>query len=319
MGYDYDLPPDSRVSTHARAFASHPGYDLVAGVDVDPGQRGRFEARYQRPAYPDLRSLLAHHRPEVVAVAVPTLEHAAVIRATLEGRPKAVICEKPIAPTVDEARDLVSRVSQAGVQLLVNYVRRFEPGTIELRQRLLAGEIGEVYKGMVWYSKGIVNNGSHLVDLLCHLFGPVSAPMVIGRGREGVGTDPEPDVRFSAGPVTVVMLAGREECYSMVEMVLLGTKGLVRYRDGGSTIEVQTAEPHPDYEGYRRLSSDVTLLETDFRRSQWHVVEALYANLVHGQAIASDGESALGTLAAVEHITRMRSGGVSGRAPSAHE
>ena len=80
MGYDLNHDPQKYVSTHARAFQCHPGYQLVGGVDPDAERRRLFETHYQCPVYDDVASAMESLRPDVVAVATPTAVHAATCR-----------------------------------------------------------------------------------------------------------------------------------------------------------------------------------------------------------------------------------------------
>jgi len=73
----------------------------------------------------------------------------------------------------------------------------------------------EIYKGVVWYGKGMRNNGSHFVDLMRFLLGEASDPRLLCEGRAWNGTDPEPDVKARFGGADVHFLAAREECFTI--------------------------------------------------------------------------------------------------------
>ena len=179
----------------------------------------------------------------MVSIGVPTELHASVFDQVLAQRPKAILLEKPIASTVAQATALVERAEASGCAVLVNYMRRFEPGVRELKRRLDAHELGDIYKATVWYAKGLSNNGSHFVKLLSFLLGPPSETTVLTKGRTHGASDHEPDCRVRFGATDAYLLAAREECFSIAEMVLMGTKGMVRYTDAGATIVVQGRGP----------------------------------------------------------------------------
>jgi predicted dehydrogenase len=163
QGYDYNLDPERFVLTHATSFACHPGFDLVAGVDPDAAQRTRFEQKFGKPAYADLPSLQQRHQIDVFAIGTPTTAHFATFCAVLEAKPRAIICEKPIATTGADARQMVARGEAAGCALLVNYMRRFEPGGLTLKSLIQKKELGEIYKGVV---HGFVNMGRVIPEAL---------------------------------------------------------------------------------------------------------------------------------------------------------
>lgn len=285
QGYDYDASGARQVLTHAQAFAAHPAFELVGAVDPLAAERERFARKFAAPAYPDLAGLLAERQPEVYALAVPTALHARLLPQLLAARPRAVVCEKPLAATLPEGRAMVAAARTVGCSLLVNYIRRFEPGTRALGRALRAGELGEVHKAVAWYSKGLRHSGSHMVDLLCFLLGPAASVEAALPGRAWEGVDPEPDAVLRFGDCRVALLAAREECFSLHALELVGTRGMARYADGGEQIVCRGVA-----------------IASDMARYQLHVAEALAAHLQHGTPLASDGESALATLAIIEDI-----------------
>jgi predicted dehydrogenase len=240
-GYDYD--GGVAGSTHASSYRHHPGFELVAGIDPDPEQRNRFERKYAKPAFPGLSDLPAEVRADVYSICVPTPEHSAAFSAVLERGARAIVCEKPIASDVDEACRMVAAARARGCAVAVNYMRRFEPGVQSVRQALSAGRVGEVYKGVVWYGRGLVHNGSHFVDLLRFLLGEASEPRLLSRGRVAGGGDPEPDVmrwRRESLLATRAML-------TLSELELVGTRGgwLSRGRAEDRGLETQADPAFP--------------------------------------------------------------------------
>ncbi len=302
QGYDYEAEAAQSVLTHAQAFAAHPAFELVAGVDPLQPERERFVRKFSAPAYPDVGALLAEKRPEVYALAVPTSLHGPLLRQLLAFQPRAVICEKPLAPTLAEGKAMVAEAGKRGCSLAVNYMRRFEPGTRQLARALHDGELGEVHKGVAWYSKGLRHNGSHIVDLLSFLLGATVITEAVLRGRDWQGGDPEPDVILRFGAARVALLAAREECFSLHSIELIGTRGVARYAAGGEQILCYGVVPSARFGGEPTLGREPRAISSDMDRYQLHVVDALARHLEHGAPLASDGESALATLAIIEDI-----------------
>ena len=302
QGYDYDLHDSGVVLTHARAYATHEAYLLLAGVDSDAGQRDRFTERFGRPAYADAASMMERHHPDVVSICVPMGQHLTVFRQVIPFGPRAILCEKPMTGVLSEAEDMLRLAGASHCALAVNYIRRFEPGVLALKKALQQGDAGEIEKGVCWYSKGIVNNGSHFIDLLSFLLGDVTEVLILDRGRELAAGDPEPDVRLRFGKTPVYLLAGREECFSVGRIELMGTLAHVLYDDFGSTIRVRKADDDPLFPGYRVLGPKSGEIATDLARYQWHVVDHLYRHVTVGGPLQSDGRSAVETLATIEKI-----------------
>jgi predicted dehydrogenase len=305
LRYDYDETDASRVLTHSSAFYNHRHFDLVAGVDPSPAARKKFEDKFNKPTFATVVDLYGRMAPDVLAIGVPTPLHSSVFEEIIRHSPKAILCEKPIASTLVEGKKMCEIAQAAHCTLLVNYMRRFEPGVIELKKRIKKMELGDIYKGVLWYSKGILNNGSHFVDLLIFLLGNVKDIALLDPGRKHMPHDPEPDLKIKFGDVDIYFLAGREENFSVKELELMGTSGSINYFRGGEDIVLRKTCPHDLFPTYMVLEKEGMNISTDLRRYQLHVLDALYETLTTGAALNSDGQTALETMAVVEKIIMM--------------
>ena len=304
QGYDYNCIDKNLIATHATGFEYHSAYDLVGGVDPDDEKRKRFEKKFNKPAYATLDELFSIHL-DVVSISVPTRLHFDVFREIIKHPLKAVICEKPIASNVKEAEQMLKLSRVQNTPLLVNYMRRFEPGVLELKNIIRQKEFGEIYKGTVWYSKGIMNNGSHFIDLLRFLLGDISDIKILSKGQKGNEKDPEPDVQVVFGKTVIYFLAGREECFSSMEIELIGEKGKIRYEAGGGNIYYHKVYSDPRISGYTIIDPEMIPINNDMNRYQWHVLEHLVNYFQYGTPLNSDGDTALETLKSVEKITTL--------------
>src|SRR5437868_6599574 len=124
-----------RIGTlHAANVARQvPGATLVGVADVDlaaarravEGAAGRATVQYQE--------LLDDPAVQAVVVATPTDTHAAVM-ADAARAGKHILCEKPIALTLEATRTAVETVERAGVLLQIGFNRRFDPAWVRARQ-----------------------------------------------------------------------------------------------------------------------------------------------------------------------------------------
>ncbi|MFI5952548.1 Gfo/Idh/MocA family oxidoreductase [Cryptosporangium sp. NPDC051539] len=129
---------------HATTIAtSVPGARVVAIHDPDPGRAtavaGPLEAR-TTPTAPDL---IGADDVDAVIVASPDFTHADLVLACLAAG-KPVLCEKPLAETAADARKIVEAELATGRRLVqVGFMRRYDPGYVELKNVLAAGVPGE--------------------------------------------------------------------------------------------------------------------------------------------------------------------------------
>jgi predicted dehydrogenase len=116
---------------HALAYAELTEADLVGVVDIDLERAQKVAEHYDARAFVDHRELIG--QVDVVSVAVPTEEHFRVARDLLEAG-VSVLVEKPMTPTLEEARELFAVARRAGAVLHVGHVERFNGAVQELRK-----------------------------------------------------------------------------------------------------------------------------------------------------------------------------------------
>ncbi len=94
-------------------------------------------------AYTDYHALLARPDVDVVVIATPEFLHAEQVEAAAAAG-KHILCEKPMAPTVEEADRMLVATRAAGVRFMVGHSRRFTPRYLAVRHAIDRGEIGQV-------------------------------------------------------------------------------------------------------------------------------------------------------------------------------
>ena len=306
MGYDLELDPSLYVFSHARAFAEHPAFQLMAAVDPDANRREIFTNTYRCPAYPDIESALALHQPDLVVIATPTPMHGETLQAVLRrSSPKLILCEKPLSYDAEEGRAMVEACAEKGVSLHVNYFRRSVPGVIEIKRRLGSGAISTPVKGVVWYSKGFLHNGSHFFNLLEYWLGPMQGAVVLNTGRLRDAIDPEPDVQVKFANGEAIFLAAWEEKFSHHSVELLAQNGRLRYERGGESIAWQAVASDDVLNDYRVLSGQEQAIESGMSRYQWHVVDQLARSLAGDSSELCSGNAALATLRSMRSIVAL--------------
>ena len=119
------------------------GIDVAGVVGSTPERARKKAASANLPrAYEGLEEMLDDDAVDVVHVASPNHVHADQVRAVLDAG-KHVVCEKPLALTSGDTRDLLKRAEAAGLVHAVCYNLRFYPLCHEMRARVASGAIGE--------------------------------------------------------------------------------------------------------------------------------------------------------------------------------
>jgi UDP-N-acetylglucosamine 3-dehydrogenase len=117
---------------------------LVGIAEASEPVLQRAASRFHVEGYTDYRQMIEKTHPDLVAVVVPTHLHFEVAAYALE-RGIHVLLEKPMTSTIDEALSLLQLAHQHDARLAVGHVERFNPAIIQLKRRLVNGELGKIF------------------------------------------------------------------------------------------------------------------------------------------------------------------------------
>ena len=150
---------------HARGYVALDSCELVAVADIVPENAQAFADEYGIPqTYTDYKKMLATEKPDIVSVCTWPHLHAPMTIDCARASVKAVHCEKPMAPTWGEAREMARICEETGCRLTFNHQNRFEPRWNTAKQLLDAGEIGNLVR-MEGHWGNMFDVGTHWLDL----------------------------------------------------------------------------------------------------------------------------------------------------------
>lgn len=163
---------------HKRGYARLDAVELVGVADVAPASRERAVNEWKVPAFETVAELLDIARPEAVSICTPPKFHADAAIACLE-RGVAVLCEKPMARTVEEAERIAAAAEKATAPFMVAFCHRYHPPVIKVKEAIEAGKLGEVkmYRNRfggrqdmskTWFSDPDIAGGGTLMDTSVH-------------------------------------------------------------------------------------------------------------------------------------------------------
>jgi len=132
---------------HLKALASIPEVDVVAFCDIIPERAELYAKEYGAKgskAYKDYKDLLEDKTIDAIHVCTPNRSHAPITVASLNAG-KHVICEKPMATSYKEAKEMCDAAVKNKKILTVGYQYRCLPGPMYLKGLCETGEFGEIY------------------------------------------------------------------------------------------------------------------------------------------------------------------------------
>ncbi|MBK8978487.1 MAG: Gfo/Idh/MocA family oxidoreductase [Planctomycetes bacterium] len=175
-------------SSHARAYHALPGFQIVGLVSRDDGSGERVNEQLGGgyPVYHDVDEALAATRPAAVSVnTYPGTHYEIALKGLDHGA--HLFVEKPLAETVEQARDVLARAAAADRQVVIGYILRVHPAwklftekAKELGKPLVMrmnlnqqsrGKEWRTHKNLMDSMSPIVDCGVHYVDVMCQMTG----------------------------------------------------------------------------------------------------------------------------------------------------
>ncbi|MFH1690517.1 MAG: Gfo/Idh/MocA family oxidoreductase [Candidatus Eisenbacteria bacterium] len=148
---------------HTRVYSELNACELVGIHDSDAARAAGIASEYGTTAVADLGELLGS--VDAVSIATPTVSHHEVARRCLESGVQ-VLVEKPIARTVEEARELVELGHERGLIVQVGHIERFNPAVRAAMAVLDSPKFIEVHRLGVFVPRG--TDVAVVLDLMIH-------------------------------------------------------------------------------------------------------------------------------------------------------
>ena len=268
------------AKVHGPAYAAHPDFKIVGVASGHPeSAKAAAAALGVTHATDDWKRMLDDVEADLVSIVTPVDLHYPVARAALE-RKRHVLCEKPFAMNVAQAKELAALAKTQGVVNVVNHEFRYMPARATLSRLIEQGKLGRLEhfaiqdrlpgwardpaRRMTWLSErqrggGFLGAlGSHHIDALVHWGGPVRK--VFCRLRTLAATAP------GVSPAHQAITA--DDCFTLLLELEEGATAVVDLFGGSRTrresIEVFGSDDAVAIEGARQIGrrrTDGTLEE----------------------------------------------------------
>lgn len=166
---------------HARGWQACEHTEIVAIADSHPEALEVFGNDFTVPnRYLDYREMMTKERPDIVSICSWDPMHAEMTIAAATFRPKAILCEKPMAVSLGEADAMIIACERNGVKLAIGHQRRFYSAWTEAKRMVQAGEIGKPVRLWSAVRAGMMNTGTHCLDFQLYVLGNVQPLWVMG-------------------------------------------------------------------------------------------------------------------------------------------
>lgn len=178
---------------HLEALRRLPGIEIVSiSHHAKETVKGKAEALGVEHYYADYAEQLAHDQLDCIHICTPNFVHYGMAKQALQSGIH-VVCEKPLATTIEQAQELVAIAQEKNLVNAVHFNIRYYPIVRQMKRMRETGEVGEIYsiigsylQDWLYYktdynwrlesdksgdSRAIADIGSHLIDLLEYISG----------------------------------------------------------------------------------------------------------------------------------------------------
>lgn len=164
------------------------GVEIVAACDKDAARLATFQEKFDIPqTFSDAEEMLKGCKPDILEIISASDTHASLVRLGAQ-HGVAVICQKPMTPTWEQSKEVVTFCRERGVPLYVHENWRFQSPMRRIKELLERGLAGEVFRARITCSHAfpvfvnqpflkeleqmvIADLGVHLIDAARYFFG----------------------------------------------------------------------------------------------------------------------------------------------------
>ncbi len=250
----FDEPGSERVLTLAHAVRKSPQLQLAGFYDRVPERAENAERKWACPPSARDREAWLDSGWDIVLIATPDECHVDDFEDVLRRRPKAVMVEKPLAPSVADTRRLVTQAREQSTAVLVDFPRRWHPGVRHIGEALATGEFGTMRRISANISGGLRHNGVHLLDLIAAWCPAIESVRLVVQEQDAAWFVLETkqggiDFHFSRS-----VQAG---CY-VCDLRFETEHARIEFCDSPEILRLSRPAGHPNYPGYQALICERT-------------------------------------------------------------
>ncbi|MBS1645321.1 MAG: Gfo/Idh/MocA family oxidoreductase [Bacteroidetes bacterium] len=246
IGAQYDLE-NNQILTHAKAIMQHPEIALTV-ADKDLERAKQIGSHYNVPYLGAVSNREMEHF-DLICLSVATPYHIEYLTQFRALNRPFLICEKPVVSKLSDL-ELVKSLRLDSNRILVNYIRRFQPGFLILQQILqnhLKKQGCTLQQVVVRYQRGLLNNGSHALDLLSYLLGSSIELQDIQIARvdpDAFEHDPTITLQAKFEQIPIHFLGFINSKFKVFEIDIYTSDMCISVGASGNTIQYYSANKH---------------------------------------------------------------------------
>jgi len=161
---------DKKNLTHIKSLLNNKFIRVIGIADKNSSNLNKFSKKWLiKNKYLDYNDLLSENRIDILFIATPLESHLEILKKLNKYKIKKIFCEKPFLKSVNEF-NIIKNILKNKI-VLINYFRRWNKDLENLKNQINLKKFGKIYKVNFFYTKSLLNNGLHMVDMCVFFFG----------------------------------------------------------------------------------------------------------------------------------------------------
>lgn len=272
---------------HMHAWADLDGARVIGVCDIDPAKADAFAAEFGASPFTDAATMLAALSPDIVDIATTVASHRPLVELAAR-HARLVICQKPFAETLADARAMVAACDAAGVTLMVHENFRWQRPYREASARIARGDIGtprflrlsfrhafDIYAGQPYLAEvadlALTDIGPHMFDMARALVGDATGVFCQTQRRNPA---------VAGQDAFLAQLIHSQDCVTSLECSFHSVvspdpfpQTLAWIEGGAGTLEVQPGYRLVYHRDGRSETTDVEPALPSWGARPWHLVQ----------------------------------------------
>ena len=271
--------------SHSYTIFKLKSFNLIAAVDKKKSSRAKFEKKYNIETFKNICEI--KKKVDLVIIASNTKNHYKCLKDTIRYlKPKYILCEKPFTDDYYLGKKIHNFCKKNDVNLFVNYVRRCLPSLLNFK-KILNKKNNQNYVNIL-YPKGVLNNGSHFIDLCIFVFGKIKS-VKIGKKFNKFNKDFNADFKLKFKNAVADFSAHPKNNVSRISIV---SKKLSLKWEKGKKIKVI----------FDKKSNKKKLIESGMKSYQYYVMKQFLKKIENQKNTICNSSEALKTLQVIKKL-----------------
>jgi len=280
------------IFSHAKAYMNNQSFQIVAGVDTNINNLNKFHKFTKSKVYTKIEDI--DEIIDVVSLCTPSHLRIDIIKKIINKlSPKLIIIEKPIALNMEEALQIKEFLSKYNVKIMINYIRRFLPSFINLKN-----ELNNLKSVVITYNDGLFNTASHFIDLMLFYFNTPNK--VINISTTKIGIDYASEFIMQYKDFNIYFIPIKTNKYNLGEIEFFLETKKIEILDRGFKIMHKFPQLNKNFENIYYLDEISIVDNNDMFYNLKYTIE--YARLLLEDRVLSNVDDAIQTIKICEDL-----------------